>query len=96
MAAEVYKTLYEWFAITPADIVAFAVCMALGLGALYAGAATWFFTVNYLDKKGDGSPTRLTTFIVAGLLGFYVFIVAGTAMLRIPHVMQTMSEDNDD
>jgi NADH:ubiquinone oxidoreductase subunit H len=91
------RTLYDWLIVPPADLVAYGVAIVLGLGTVLAALLAEFYTVNFLDNTDDGKPRRVTTFIVAALLAFYVFLVIGTAVLhRLPIVLHMVDKEEGD
>jgi hypothetical protein len=56
-----------------------------------------FYTANFLDHTDDGEPRRVTTFIVAALVAFYVFLVIGTAVFhRLPIVIHMFDKEEGD
>jgi hypothetical protein len=96
--------LYDWLILAPADIIAWFVVCALGLGALFAVYMTYQLISldlitekqkqNYgsLPKRIDTLPKRIITRIVAVMITVYVFAVLGTALMRIPHIMYMMDQ----
>jgi len=57
---------------------------------------TWFYMVNFLDDTTDGHPVRIRTYFIAGIISAYVFLVTGTALIRIPHVFYQLTKDDND
>ena len=84
----VVTTFFHWLVVPVGKLVAGLAVLWLGILPLFAGGAVWFFTVNFLDETRDGSPRRIRTGLIAGLLAFYVLLVTGDAIyIELPHAI---------
>lgn len=89
------KLLYEWLVLAPADLVAYAVLLPMGIAPFFATAAAWYYSAWLLDGERNFRPTKASTFLIAGLISVYVFFVTGTALVRLPHVAWQIMKDDD-
>lgn len=90
------KSFYDWLVVPPADLVAYCVLLPLGFAPLLATGVTWLYTVNYLDDTTGGRPVRARTYFIAGIISAYVFLVTGTALFRLPHVLYELTKNDGD
>lgn len=89
------KVAYDWLILPPADLIAYLVLVPIAFGPLVATIATWIYVVGIRDDTSSGKPQRVSTYVIAGIISFYVFIVTGTALTRIPHAYYHMTRDDD-
>jgi hypothetical protein len=93
---KVLKLFYDWLVVPPADLIANIYLVPIGFAPLFVTAAAWFYSVNAIDDTHNGKPKRIGTYFIAGLIAAYVFVVTGTATIRLPHVYYGWVHSGDD
>jgi hypothetical protein len=85
-----WRFFIEWCVEPPARLLAYLILCALGFGVLFALHYVWHWTGYFLNDPGfdkhnmPGRPTKLTTWIICVVVGFYAFMVMGFALTELP------------
>ena len=97
-ALQMLRALYEWTVAPVADLIAYAALFPIFVAPVVVTFATWHCVSGYLKRSGvdDTHPLRPQTYALIGLLCGYVFLVTGTAVIRLPHVYYALLRSGDD
>jgi hypothetical protein len=87
------KWFYDWFIVGPADMVAAAFFVFVWPALFYLVICTWLFVVHgsihVLER--DTYKASQMRYVLGFVVCAYVFVVTGTAVLRLPHVIADAS-----
>jgi hypothetical protein len=91
------KVFVDWFLLTPANLVAYLILFPIAFTPLFAAAAAWAYALKFLEAMPAIKARPSLTYIIAGLITVYVFLVTGAALGRLSHVAYVVFErDTDD
>ena len=83
------KWIYDWFIVGPADMVAAAFFIFVWPVLFYLVICTWLLVVhgNIHVLERDTNKASPMRYVLGIVVCAYVFVVTGTAILRLPHVI---------
>ncbi len=92
------RTLFEWVVLIPGALLAYVLACAIGLIPLLAAPLSYDWVVGFFEprpsewsvSKFPRKPTSRSTWIIAVVVGLYIFLITAAAVYYLPHVLASI------